>query len=134
VRVVLDTDVLVTGLLSATGAPGWISEAVLEGALELALDEAIRQEYDEVLHRAEFQFPPARIDDLLATIDRVAFVVAASDPWPFSLPDHDDEPFLAVARASASVLVTGNLRHFFARIRAGVTALSPRELIERMRT
>jgi putative PIN family toxin of toxin-antitoxin system len=132
-RVVLDTNVLVAGLLSAAGPPGWIVEAVLAGELEPAFDGAIRQEYEEVLRRPEFQFPSARIDDILAALDQFGFVVAAPLPWPSALPDPDDEPFLAVAAASASVLVTGNLRHFPSRVRGDVTVLSPRELMDRLR-
>lgn len=132
-RVVLDTNVLVAGLLSASGPPGWIIEAVLAGDLEPAFDAAIRQEYEEVLRRREFQFPPVRIDDVLAAFDQFAFVVAAAAPWPIPLPDRDDEPFLTVARASASVLVTGNIRHFPLRVRGGVTVLSPREFVDRLK-
>lgn len=129
-RVVVDTNVLVAGLLSATGPPGWILEAILAGELEPAFDGAIRQEYEEVLRRPEFRFSAARIDEILRALDRAAFFVSAAQPWPASLPDRDDEPFLAVARASASILVTGNLRHFPPRARGGVTVLSPREFVE----
>ena len=132
-RIVLDTNVLVSGLLSAAGPPGWIIEAVLAGAIEPAFDGAIRQEYEEVLRRPEFQFPPARINDILAALDQFAFVVAAAAPWPLPLPDRDDEPFLAVARASSSVLVSGNLRHFPVRARGGVTVFSPREFVEHIK-
>ena len=132
-RVVLDTNVLVAGLLSAAGPPGWIVEAVLAGDLEPALDGAIRQEYEEILRRPEFGFPPARIDDILAALDQFGFVVTAAAPWPIPLPDRDDEPFLAVARASACVLVTGNLRHFPLRSRGDVTVLSPREFVDRLK-
>lgn len=133
-RVVLDTNVLVAGLLSASGPPGWIVEAVLAGELEPAFDGAIRQEYEEVLRRPEFGFPGARVDDVLAALDQFAFVVTAAAPWPIVLTDPDDAPFLSVAAASTSVLVTGNLRHFPARVRGGVAVLSPREFVERLKT
>ena len=132
-RIVLDTNVLVAGLLSAAGPPAWIVEAILTGDLEIALDMAIRQEYEEVLGRAEFRFPPSQVETLLSVIDRVALWVAAAPPWPVDLPDPDDEPFLAVAGATGSVLVTGNLRHFPARCREGVLVLTPRELVERLK-
>src|SRR3990172_9729738 len=119
-RIVIDTNVLVAGLLSPSGPPGWIVEAVFAGKLELAFDSAIRQEYDEVLRRPEFGFASTRIDDILAALDQFGFSVAAATPWPIRLPDVDDEPFLAVAEASASVLVTGNLRHFPLRARRDV--------------
>jgi putative PIN family toxin of toxin-antitoxin system len=133
-RVVIDTNVLVAGLLSAAGPPGWIVEAVLAGELEPAFDGAIRQEYEEVLKRPEFGFAPARIDEILEALDRFAFIVAAAPPWPLPLPDWDDAPFLAVAWATASALVTGNLRHFPVRARRGVVVLSPREFVDRLKT
>lgn len=132
-RIVLDTNVLVSGLLSAAGPPGWIVEAVLTGDLDLAIDMAIREEYEEVLKRTEFGFPASHVDALLSAIDNVALWVAAAPPWPAPLPDPDDEPFLAVAAASGSALVTGNVRHFPVASRRGVAVLTPRELKERVR-
>ncbi len=132
-RIVLDTNVLVAGLLSAAGPPGWILEAVIMGNIELAFDMAIREEYEDVLRRAEFEFPKNRIDDLLAVIDRFGLQVAAAPRGPMALPDRDDEPFLAVAAAAGSVLVTGNVRHFPARSRGGVRVQTPREFLESMR-
>jgi predicted nucleic acid-binding protein len=133
VSIVLDTNVLVAGLLCSAGPPAWIVEAVLAGRLELALDAAIRDEYEDVLRRPEFQFPENRVDDLLHAIDRCAFWTAAAPPIPLPLPDPDDEPFLAVAAVTGSVLVTGNLRHFPTRCRGGVTVRTPREFFEEMR-
>jgi hypothetical protein len=54
------------------------------------------------------------------------------------MPPHDatpatNEPFLAVAAVTGSVLVTGDVRHFPARVRRGVEVLAPRELRERLR-
>jgi len=132
-RVVLDTNVLVSGLLSASGPPAWIVEAVLAGELELALDTAIRQEYEDVLRRPEFRFSPEVVDDLLVAIDQFGFQVVAAPPCPVPLPDPDDEPFLAVARITNSTLVTGNLKHYPPRTRYGVTVQTPRELVDRLR-
>lgn len=132
-RIVLDTNVLVAGLLSAAGPPGWILEAVIMGELELAFDMAIREEYEDVLRRAEFHFPRNRIDDLLAVIDRFGLLVTAAPRGSTALPDSNDEPFLAVAAATGSVLVTGNARHFPARSRGGVRVQTPREFLESVR-
>jgi putative PIN family toxin of toxin-antitoxin system len=132
-RIVLDTNVLVSGLLSASGPPAWIVEAVLAGELELAFDMAIRQEYEDVLRRPEFAFSPEAVLDLLAVVDQFGFHVAAAPPCPSPLPDPDDEPFLAVARATGSTLDTGNLRHYPPRRRHGVTVQTPREVVDRWR-
>lgn len=130
-KVVLDTNILVAGLLSASDPPGWIVEAVLAGDFEPAFDMAIREEYEDVLRRPEFEFPAARVDDLLAALDQFAFHVAAPSPWPITIPDRDDGPFLSVAAATASVLVNGNLRHFPPGCRQGVDVVTPREFVDR---
>ena len=70
-KVVIDTNVLVAGLLSATGPPGWIVEAALSGQLEPVFDMAILQEYEEVLRRSELGLTPSRVDDLLAAVQRI---------------------------------------------------------------
>jgi predicted nucleic acid-binding protein len=132
-RVVLDTNVLVSGLLSATGPPAWIVEAVLAGGLTLALDMAIRWEYEDILRRPEFRFSPEIVGDLLAAIDQFGFLVTAPPPCPEPLPDPDDEPFLAVAAAVRCGLVSGNVRHFRPRSRGGVMVLTPRELVDQLR-
>jgi putative PIN family toxin of toxin-antitoxin system len=132
-RVVLDTNVLVAGLLSAAGPPGWIVEAALAGEIELVFDAAMRQEYEEVLRRPELDLPRQRVDDLLAAIDEIGWEVTAVPPWPEPMPDPEDEPFLAVAGATGSVLVTGNLRHFPRRLRRGVEVRSPRQLFDELR-
>ena len=46
---VLDTNVLVSGLINPHGHPGRLMDAVLGGHLELALDDRIYSEYAEVL-------------------------------------------------------------------------------------
>jgi len=132
-RIVLDTNVLVSGVLSATGPPGWIVEAVLAGDFDLVFDGAIRQEYEEVLRRPELGLPEERVDDLLAALDCFGWEVAAVPRWTVPLPDLDDEPFLAVAGATGSVLITGNLRHFPARARCGVVVRTPRQFVEQQR-
>ena len=128
-RLVVDTNVLVAGVLSASGPPAWIVEAILSGEIEPVFDGAIRAEYEDVLRRRELSLVPARVTALLEVLDRFGFEVTAP-PWPETLPDPDDAPFLAVAAAIGCPLVTGNLRHFPAKARGPVRVLTPRQLID----
>ncbi|HXL73081.1 MAG TPA: putative toxin-antitoxin system toxin component, PIN family, partial [bacterium] len=54
--VVLDTNVLVSGLLSPYGPPGEIVRMVSSRALSLCFDARIISEYAEVLTRPKFPF------------------------------------------------------------------------------
>jgi putative PIN family toxin of toxin-antitoxin system len=132
-RVVLDTNVLVSGLLSPYGPPGEIVRMVSSGAVTLCIDARILAEYEEVLSRPRFEFDT---DAVAALVDYIDFrsEVVASQPLTTRLPDPDDEPFLEVAIASgADCLVTGNLGHFPADALAGVCALTPTGFMERYR-
>ena len=125
-RIVLDTNVLVSGLLSPHGPPGRILDSVVSGAVGMLVDDRILREYAEVLTRPRFGFDRVTALELVDFLSTEAEHVAASNV-SVSLPDPDDAPFLEVAIAGgADALVTGNARHFKTRDRrVGVRILEP---------
>jgi putative PIN family toxin of toxin-antitoxin system len=127
--VVLDTNVLVSGLLTPFSPCGEIVRMVSSGELTLCLDARLLAEYSEVLRRPHFQFDPNLVAALLDHVSHTGVPVSAS-PLVASLPDPDDAAFLEVAIAGeAECLITGNLKHFPGRSRQGVTVLSPRDFL-----
>jgi putative PIN family toxin of toxin-antitoxin system len=132
-NIVLDTNVLVAGLLSPFGPCGEIVRMVSSGEPALCFDARILSEYNDVLKRPKFRFEQDKIDALIDFIVTRGQVIASS-PLPNPLPDPDDEPFLAVAIAGrVACLVTGNRSHFPAKLREGVPLLSPREFLTHYR-
>lgn len=132
-NIVLDTNVLVSGLLSPHGAPAAIVRMVASGTVTLCVDARMLVEYAQVLARPKFGFARAEVAVLLDLIASEAIRVAP-DPLRVRLPDPDDEPFLEAALSCvAACLVTGNLAHYPPAARAGVTVLSPAEFVGRMR-
>jgi putative PIN family toxin of toxin-antitoxin system len=130
---VLDTNVLVSGLLSPHGPPGRLIDAIFNGHLRLALDDRIEQEYLEVLSRLKFRIAAAERTAILAEIRLHEYPATSPFPRCAKLPDPDDRMFLEVAAATAEkVLVTGNVRHFPARALGPVTVLSPSAAWERL--
>ncbi|OGV66056.1 MAG: putative toxin-antitoxin system toxin component, PIN family [Lentisphaerae bacterium RIFOXYB12_FULL_65_16] len=128
-RIVLDTNVLVSGLLSPFGTCGEIVRMLTSGVFTPCVDARIMLEYDEVLRRPSFKIDPRRIDRLIAYLESTAEVHAPL-PLPVQLPDRDDTPFLEVASvARVDCLGTGNLRHFPAECRGGVRVASPGEFV-----
>jgi uncharacterized protein len=133
VKIVLDTNVLVSGLLSPHGPPGQVVQWVADGTCRLSFDARILAEYREVLLRPEFRFDPQRVEVLLVQIEADGELVVCL-PWPTQLTDPDDEKFLEAARAGhVEYLVTGNLRHYPSSARHGIRALTPAQFIQRMR-
>ena len=129
-RVVVDTDVLVSGLLSPFGPPGVIVSLTAAGRLSLSYDARVLAEYAEVLHRPAFSFDAEAVTALTTQIEARG-VLASPVPLTKRLPDIADEPFLEVAVAArAECLVTGNSAHFPPECRAGVRVVSPREFID----
>jgi len=130
VRVVVDTNVLVSGLLSPYGPPSRIVHMIASGALTLCIDARIMTEYADVLSRPRFAFPREDIQALLDQIKASGLVVAA-DPLPSALPDSTDEPFLEVAFAGqVACLITGNLKDFPAAARKGLNVRAPSDFLD----
>jgi len=124
-NIVLDTNVLVAGLLTPFGPCGEIVRMVSSGELTLSLDARILTEYQEVLDRPKFKFDKDKVAALLDHIEHRGVTVASS-PLPQPLPDIDDEPFLEVAIAARAIcIVTGNQVHFPTELCQGVMILSP---------
>jgi len=132
-RIVLDTNVLVSGLLSEAGPPGRIVSLIPENVFVPCFDARILEEYRDVLLRPHLGIAPARVERLLADLEEEGEAVVGR-PLPHRLPDPADEPFLEVAiAAGAEFLVTGNLRDFPARLRHGVAVVSPRDFLDFLR-
>ncbi len=112
-RAVFDTNVVVSGFLSASGPPGRIVEWLRNGSVQAVLDDRIIGEYAEVLARPFFRLPVAEVKLVLASIRARGFwVEVAALLMAHDLPDPDDAPFLECARTAGVPLVTGNIRHF----------------------
>lgn len=125
-KIVLDTNVVVSGLLQARGNPAQVLALALSGAIQICHDKRILAEYAEVLARPRFKFDPKRVREVLNKIKTDGLALDASGESNLDLPDPDDEPFLAVAlAASADFLVTGNLADYPPDKRRGCIVVSP---------
>ena len=129
-KIVLDTNVLVSGLLTPFGPCGEIVRMVSAGKLILYIDARILSEYNEVLQRPKFKFNNDHIDTLISFIRHNGQFISAL-PLKSSLPDPDDEPFLEVAIAgNVRSLITGNIVHYPSSHREGINILSPSEFLK----
>ena len=111
-RVVIDTNVMVSGVLNPYGPPGRILSALLAGTIVTLYDERILSEYREVLFRPAFGLSRSDVEVLLNFVEATGEHISA-EPLSLLLPDPTDLPFLEVAASGdADTLITGNSRHF----------------------
>jgi len=110
---VLDTNVIVSGLIQPLGNPAKVLTLALAGAVQVCHEKRIVAEYREVLTRPRFKFNEKQIREVLTKIEKDGQAVDTTDLRDLNLPDLDDEPFLAAALAGkADYLVTGNLADY----------------------
>ena len=129
-RIVLNTNVLVSGFLSPHGPPGAVLRSVLAGSITLCFDERILAEYREVLTRGRLALDGERVDAVLEFIEANGEPVLA-EALGVALPDAADTMFVEVASAAgADCLVTGNRKHFPAEHVGDLRVLVPREFVD----
>jgi uncharacterized protein len=109
-RVVLDTNVLVSGLAYPGSIPGHIVSIWRRGGLDVVLSRYILDEIANVLPRlSRIQLSSSEIRDLVDSLMFLADVIepdAAQEP---TLRDPGDQQVLATLRASsADYLITGD--------------------------
>jgi len=129
VKVVIDTNVIVSGLLKPFSASGEIVRMVAAGKIQICYDARILLEYDQVLHREKFGFDSSLIAILLDSIKEMG-ICTTSSPLKTRLPDPTDEMFVEVASDShCRLLVTGNGKHFPQKACGNVRVLTPRDFL-----
>ena len=136
IRAVLDTNVLVSSILSPSAVPGRIVRAWECHAFELCLSEPLFLEVVEVLRRPHIRkmarLGAGQIEELLELLLRIATIV----PGPLRIEpvvadDPDDDVVLATAVAGrADVIVSGD-RHLLAiREHRSIPIVTPRQFLD----
>lgn len=128
-KLVLDTNILVSGFLYSTGNESLVFDFALTPAAKLYVTKAILAEYTEVLSRPQFKIQPDKLSAFLQLIADRAVVVSPKRLLSAS-SDEADNRFLECAQAAqANFLVTGNKKHFPRSL--GLTQIvNARELLE----
>lgn len=110
-RVVLDTNVLLSGIAYPGSIPGKILAAWRQGSVDVLLSAHILDELRRVLPRLTHRhgLTPAEIDDLVDALSIQAEVVEPLPAVEPDLRDADDQPVLnTLLAAGANYLITGD--------------------------
>jgi len=128
---VIDTNVIVSGLLNPYNPPGRIVDLILSNLIQAVYDDRVLAEYGQVLSRSKFGFKKSEVTDFLSHVQRTGTHVTATPLRGLDyqrIRDKDDLPFVEVAAAGAAkIIITGNAAHFrFIRDNPwGIKILSP---------
>ena len=129
IRIVLDTNVLISAHLKDAGAEARVFDVVANQLVSLCVSDPILIEYEGVLSRRKFRIDKERVNQSMDLIRRVAVVITPSETVSAS-SDEPDNRFLECAQeAKADYLVTGNRRHF-AKRRKDTGVVNAREFLE----
>lgn len=137
-RYVLNTNIIVAGLRSPSGASAALIEQALRGAFTPLLSVALALEYEAVCNapaqRIVSGLNEAEVNTIITALCSVSEPVALQFLWRPLLRDPADEMVLETAiNGFADALVTFNRRDFGdAATRFGIELLRPQEALRRI--
>jgi putative PIN family toxin of toxin-antitoxin system len=134
-RIILDTNVLLSGLLIAQGAPAKLLEAWERMLFTLVTCDELIAEFREVAARPFFKarLSASTVELLAAGLRDFSFFCEELPPGPIA-PDPKDSYLLALAEASeAEFLVTGDKKLQSLKRHKSARIVSPAAMIELLR-
>jgi uncharacterized protein len=129
IRVVLDTNVIVSALLQPLGPPAQILVLALSKSIQMYVSDPVFAEYEEVIGRPKLKRNDTTIAATLKGMRECGMWVTPTEAVR-ACADLDDDIFVECAlAANAAYLVTGNLKHFPSSWR-GVQVVGPRTALD----
>ena len=121
---VIDTNVVVSGLLKPHGPSARVLDAILDGRVKLVYDARILAEYRDVLQRPRLKLAPDKITAFLNGLQ--SQMIVPPRPLAAAGPDADDIVFVEAAWSTGDrTIVTGNLADYPPEILCSVRVLPP---------
>ena len=110
-HVVLDTNILVSALISKFGNPSKIYKMFLSGEITLVISDDIIIEYTDVLYRSHLKIFADDANIVLDAIKNNGMRVELVSST-FVMTDESDRIFYDTAKNTGAYLITGNTRHY----------------------
>ena len=111
IKVVINTNILVSALWSKQGNPFRIIEMLFAKDMTLYYTDEMIDEYKEVLCREKFGFSNDRVESLLHELTKNG-VPTDSTVSATEFADETDRKFYDAAKANGAILITGNIKHY----------------------
>ena len=125
-RIVIDTNVLISAALSPAGCPAQIISLWEEKVFEVLVSKPILAEFRRVFHYPHLPFPPEKISTSLRLIQHIAVLVEPVEELAVVSADPHDDTFIACAvTGHAAYLVSGDEHLLVLKEYRGIPILSP---------
>lgn len=135
-RILLDTNIIVSGLLSANQPPGELLASWLDGGFELVTSNAQIEELRRVVgyDKLRTRISPQQAANVLENLDTMSVVVELAAGIDLSL-DPDDNVILGTAIAGdAKLIVSGDKAHMLSLEKVnGIPIMTAREAVRWLR-
>ncbi len=129
-KVVFDTNVIVSAALYEKSLPALLLSLGLEDKVRFFVSPALLHEYEAVLKRPRFKLSHREITELMGKINRKALIVTPTKRLKILKADEPDNRILECAiEADADFIITGNKKHFPFEEFKGSKIVTPREFI-----
>src|ERR1035438_9537014 len=113
VKVVLDTNVVVSANLVDEGPSASILDLALNQRILMVISPAVLAEYEKVLYRPRLKLDPALVAEVMVLIRKNGLAVLPAATATAARGDESDNRILECAGAGqVHYIVTGNTRHF----------------------
>lgn len=129
-RIVVDTNVIVSATMSPNGAPNALVRAWMGGAVELLVTTSIIAEYEEILTRPEIsrfiRMSKSDVAELTSAFHRAGRIAEEFPVREVIFDDPDDEIFLTCAvNGDADYLASGDAHLLELRAYRGIPSVPP---------
>ena len=129
-RVVIDTNVLVSALLSRHGPNARVLDLVLADKIRPCISEAVLHEYRAVLGRPKFRgLGSSHIDAVIELLEKLSAKVTPVATLQVSRDEADNRIYECADAAQAHYIVTGNRKHFATPYKS-IRIVNARELLD----
>jgi len=135
-KIILDTNVLFSGLYSSEGASYQILRAIEHGQIQIVLSTTLLFEYEDILYRKKsiLRISEQEIEAILDNLCKLSSHQKIYYLWRPFLPDPKDDHILEVAVASKTkMIITHNIKDFIGTDKFGIIPIPPKELLKEIK-
>ena len=110
-KIVIDTNVIISSVLSPSGNPAEIMRMLDNGGAQIYYCQNILDEYKKVLSYERLKIDKSTQRDIIAKVKENGVLInpPKSD---VPMPDESDRIFYDTAKRAGAVLITGNMKHY----------------------